>query len=111
MSINLPSFAELNPASIIMLADGRPILLARLVQSHTHGGLLLGLPNERTNQGIVDRASAGAKDAIGDLVEPVLIQPVLVPFTAQRQRRKLSKDGRDRVRARYSTLPTIGPPS
>ena len=93
MSIKLPSFAELNPAAWIKLADGRPILLQRLVQSQTYGGLLLGLPNERTNKGIVDRVCETAQAEFGKECAPVLIQPVLVPFTAQRQRRRLSKEG------------------
>jgi hypothetical protein len=93
MSLALPSFAELNPAAWIKLADGRPIVLQRLVQSQTYGGLLLGLPNERVNKGIVDRVCETAREEFGKECEPVLIQPVLLPFTEQRQRRRLSKAG------------------
>jgi hypothetical protein len=63
VSLKLPSFAELNPAARIKFADGRPILVQRLVQSQTYGGLLLGLPNERVNQGILKEVAGVAREA------------------------------------------------
>jgi hypothetical protein len=93
MSIVLSSFAELNTAAWIKLADGRPILLQRLVQSQTYGGLLVGLPGEWVNNGIVDRVSEAACAEFGKEPAPYLIQPVMEPFTARWQRRMLSREG------------------
>src|SRR5262252_8130139 len=93
MSTTLPSFAELNPAAWMQLADERPILMQRLVQSQTYGGLLVGLPNERVNQVILEGVAGVARAEFGESPEPIVIRPALVPFTMKRQRRSISKAG------------------
>jgi hypothetical protein len=93
VSLALPSFSELNPASVVFLADRRPILLTRLVQCQTYGGLLVGLPNERINKSILERMPEAARAEFGNACAPVLIEPALVPFTMKQQKRRLSKAG------------------
>ena len=86
MSTKLPSFAELNPAAWIKLADGRPILMQRLVQSQTYGGLLVGLPGERVDKDKVERIADAARAEFGVAPEPYVIKPAKIPFTARRRR-------------------------
>lgn len=93
MTNKLPSFSELNPVAVILLADGRPILMQRLVQSQTYGGLLVGLPNERVNKGILEEVGTRACGEFGESPEPYVIQPVFLPFTTRTQKRTLTKAG------------------
>src|SRR5690606_18377535 len=77
----------------LTLAGGRRIMLERLVQSLTYQGLLMGLPGEAVNRSVMARMLDHARDVMGAEPQPVLIEPVMEPFTARRQGRRLSREG------------------
>ncbi len=89
----LLSFAEVNPAACIQLATGREIMLGRLMQVQTYAGLLVGMPNPRVDDSIVEAGLKEASETFTQACKPYLIQPKKTPFTVQMQRRSVNKEG------------------
>jgi hypothetical protein len=93
--MKLISFAESDPVAWIELNDGTPILMEKLDQHLTYAGLLLGVPNERTNRNILDAVRRNEEARVG---KPHVIEPRLIPFTVKQQRLLVDSAGRRRPR-------------
>lgn len=87
------SFADLNPACYYVLQGERPVLLTRLDQAPTYGGLMVGFPNEQTNASMIRQVMDNAAGGSGGGVMPRLVEPEYLPYRASVQAQLLGRDG------------------
>jgi|ERR1043166_866913 hypothetical protein len=83
--MRLFSFVETNPAQVIFLRGGQPVLINELVQYNTYNGLIFGVPKDDLNQKIPGQAADRAKSRFGAEAEPVVIAPQQHSFSIEQQ--------------------------
>ena len=84
--MKLLSFAESEPVAWIKLTDGTPIVPTAIDQHLTYGGLLIGLPDERVNNRLIEEARPAAEARFGNACTPHVIEPALIPYAVKQQR-------------------------
>jgi hypothetical protein len=69
------------------------VLLTRLDQFRTYGGLLLGFPNELTNASVIREVLERAAEGTRGRVVPQLVEPEYLPYRAPVQAQLLGRGG------------------
>ena len=90
--MKLLSFAESEPVARIKLTDGTPIVLTAIDQQLAYDGLVIGLPNERRNNRLIEEARPAAEARFGNACTPYVIEPARIPYAVKRQKYAVKSD-------------------